>query len=103
MAAHFHQAKTRQLTKLDACAVTLGGITQFLFDGALIALFTHVDKVDHDQTAHITQTQLARDFFGGFRVGVECGVFDIGATGGLGRVNVNRHQGFGLIDNDGAA
>ena len=63
----------------------------------------HVDEVDNDQAAHVTQAQLAGDFFGRFQVGLQCGLLNVVTLGGTGGVDVDGHQGFGRIDDDGTA
>ena len=79
------------------------GVLEAGFDFALVLGVFHVDEVDDNQTAQVAQAQLAGDFFGSFDVGIEGGRFDIAATGGACRVDVDRYQCFGMIDNDGAA
>ena len=63
----------------------------------------HVDKVDDNQTAHVTQAQLTGDFLCRFQVGLERGFLDILAFRGAGRVDVDGNQGLGRINHDGAA
>ena len=46
---------------------------------------------------------MAGDFLGRFQVGLQGGFFDIAALGGASRVDVDGHQGFGRVDDDGAA
>ncbi|KAG1350140.1 hypothetical protein G6F61_014724 [Rhizopus arrhizus] len=72
------------------------GITQALFDGALVLAVFHVDEVDDDQAADVTQAQLAGDFLGRFQVGLERGLLDVAALGGARGVDVDRGQRFGL-------
>ncbi len=43
------------------------------------------------------------DFLSRFKVGLQGGFFDVAAFGGARRVDVDGHQGFGRIDDDGAA
>ena len=103
MTRQFHQAEARNLAQLHARTVIAQRVAQFVFDFALVALVFHVDKVDHHQAAQVAQAQLARDFFGGFKVGAKSGFFNVVAARGARRVHVHRHQRFGVIDNDGTA
>ncbi len=79
------------------------GIAQAVLDLALMLGVLHVDEIDHDQAAEVAQTHLAGDFIGRFEVGVVRGLFDIAALGGACRVDVDRYQRLGVVDDDGAA
>ncbi|MNK94212.1 hypothetical protein D3C87_1144050 [compost metagenome] len=103
LTGHFQQAEARDATDLHASAVGFQAFADFLFHGALVLGRGHVDEVDDDQAADVAQAQLTGDFFGRFKVGLQCGFFDVAAFGGARRVDVDGHQGFGRIDNDGAA
>src|SRR5215469_2624036 len=71
---------------------------------AIAALF-HVDEVDDDDAAQIAQANLADDFFHGFDVGADDGVFEaIGtAANEFAGVYVDGHERFGVVDDDVAA
>ena len=101
LTGHFQQAEARDATDLDASAVGFQAFADFLFHGALVLGRGHVDEVDDDQAADVTQAQLASDFFRCFQVGLQGGFLDVAAFGGASRVDVDGHQGFGRIDNDG--
>src|SRR5690606_7297088 len=103
LARKLHEAKTRDLAHLHASAVEVERITQALFDGALVLVVLHVDEIDHDQAAEVAQAQLAGDFVGGLKVGAQGGFFDVGASRGAGGVDVDRHQGLGVVDDDRTA
>ena len=70
LTGHFQQAKTGDTTGLNPGAVHGQGLTNTVLNLALVAVVTHVDKVDHDQAADVAQAQLAGDFVSGFQVGV---------------------------------
>lgn len=103
LARQFHQAETGDLAHLHAGAVEMQGITQALFDGALVLAVLHVDEVDDDQAAQVAQAQLAGHFVGCFHVGAQRGFLDVGAAGGTRRVDVHGHQRLGVVDDHGAA
>ena len=65
----------------------------------VVARFFHVDKVNDDQTGHIPQAQLTRDFIGGFQIRFQSRFFNITFFGRPPGVDVNRDQSFGLIHN----
>ncbi|MNI23184.1 hypothetical protein D3C73_767590 [compost metagenome] len=99
----FHQAKARNLAHLHAGTVEMEGVTQALFNGALVLAVFHVDEVDDDQAAQVAQAQLAGHFVGRFGVGAQRGFLDVCAACGAGGVHVDGNQGFGVVDHDGAA
>ena len=69
----------------------------------MIARRQHVDKVDHDQTAHVAQAQLTGNLVGRFEVGAQRRILNIGGLGGARRVDVNGDQRLGRIDDNRAA
>ncbi len=103
LTGHFQQAEARNTTDLHAGTVGFQAFADFLFHGALVLGRRHVDEVDDDQAADVTQTQLTGDFLSRFKVGLQGSFFDVAAFGGARRVDVDGHQGFGRIDDDGAA
>ena len=103
LTGQFHQAEAADLAGLHARAVEFQPFAQASFHFALIARALHVDEVDDDQAAQVAQTQLAGDFLGGFEVGFERRLLDIGATGGTPGVHVDGNQRLGVIDDDRAA
>ena len=103
LAAHFEQAELADRAKLDAGAVLAQRIAQAVFHFAAVLRLFHVNEVDHDQAAQITQTHLAGHFVGSFQVGAGGGFFDIATLDGAGRVHVHRNQSFGVVDHNGAA
>src|SRR5690606_18092967 len=102
LTGHLQQAEARDTADLDARAVGFQRFTHFLFHGALVLGRGHVDEVDDDQAADVAQAQLARDFLGGFQVGLQCGFLDVAAFGGARRVDVDGDQGFRRVDDQGA-
>ena len=102
LARQLQQAKPADFAGLNAGTVVMQGVTQTVFDFALIPGTFHVDEVDDDQTTEVAQTQLAGDFVSCFQVGLQCSLFDIAALGRATRVDVDRYQGFRMVDDDGA-
>ena len=103
LAAHFHQAELADAAELHAGTVLAQRVAQAVLDLAAVLRLFHVDEVDDDQAAQIAQAHLARDFVGGFQVGARGGFLDVATLDGAGRVHVDRNQGFGVVDHDGAA
>ncbi len=96
---HFKQTKRADTADLKTCTVVAHCFLKLAFDRCLIAVVFHVDKVDNDQTGKVTQAQLAREFFGRFKVGLVSGFFDVAFAGRTAGVNVNRDQCLGRVDN----
>src|SRR5687767_2408002 len=103
LARELHQAEARDLADLHPGAVELERVAQAVLHLALVALRLHVDEVDDDQAAEVAQAQLARDFLRRLEVGAERGFLDVAATRGTRRVDVDRGQGFCMVDDDRAA
>ena len=64
--------------------------------------WAHVDEVNDYQATKVANTQLASDLVGGFEVGVQSSGFDVSALGCAGRVDVDRYERFGVIDDNAA-
>ena len=100
LARHLEQAEVRDAANLDAGAVVAQRVLHTALDGAVVALFLHVDEVDDDEAGEVAQLQLARDFFGGFDIGVKCCLLDRELARRLARVDVDGDERLGLIDDD---
>ena len=72
-------------------------------DRAVVALLVHIDEIDDDQTRQIAQPELPRDLVGGLEIGLERGVLDVMFARRPTGVDVDRHQRFGLVEDDVAA
>ena len=69
-----------------------------------VAALVHIDEVDDDDAAEISQANLANDFFDRVHVGFDDGVFEArGFAYVLAGVDVDGDQRFGLVDDDVAA
>ena len=65
LAAHFHQAELADGAELHTGAVLPQRVAQAVFDVAAVTAFFHVDEVDDDQAAQVTQAHLAGHFVSG--------------------------------------
>ena len=97
------QAEPRDLAQLHARPVVAQRVLHPHFDLALVAGALHVDEVDDDQSAEVAQPELPGDFVGGLQVRVERGRLDVARLGRARRVDVDRDQGFRMVDHDGPA
>ena len=100
---HLEQAETRDLADLDTRAVLADGLAQPVFHVTLMLLRAHVDEVDNDQATQVSNTELAGDFIRRLEVGIQRRCLDVAALGRAGRVDVDRHQRLGMVDDDAAA
>ena len=103
LAAQFQEAEAGKFAHLHTGAVFFERVAQDVFNIALVLGVFHVDEVDDDQTAQVAQAHLAGDFFGGFHIGFERGVFDVRAACRAGGVDVDGNQGFSVVDHNRAA
>ncbi len=103
LAAHFHQAEAGDAAHLDTRAVVLERFLHRLLDLADVGAVLHVDEVDDDEARHVAQTKLAGDFLRGFEVGGDGGLLDAVLLGGAARVDVDRDERLGRVDDDIAA
>ena len=86
---HFEQAEARNMADLDTGTILTYRFAQAVFNRALVAYRRHVDEVDDNQAAEVTQTQLAGNLIGRFQVRVECRFFDVTAAGGASGVDID--------------
>ena len=70
LTGHLEQAEAGDTANLDARPILFQGFLQTVLDSALIAVRRHVDEVDDEQAAEITQAQLTGDFVGRLEIGV---------------------------------
>ncbi len=84
-------------------AINLQRFSQPVLDCALVFLRAHVDEIDHDQAAHVTQAELPGDFLGRLQIRVEGRLFNVGAFGGARAVDIDGNQGFCRVDYQAAA
>ena len=103
LARQLEEAEAADLAGLHAGAVVAQGVAQAVLDLALVLGRLHVDEVDDDQAAEVAQAQLAGDLVGRLAVGAEGGLLDVRALGGATRVDVDRDQRLGVVDDHGAA
>ena len=89
MAGHLQQSKARNPTYLNPGTINLQRVAYAGFYRALVASRQHIDEIDYDEAAHVTQPQLPGNLVCRFEVGAQRGVFNIGAAGCLGGVDVD--------------
>ena len=93
----------RNAADLDARAIVLQRVLHPALDRAIVARFLHVDEIDDDQAGQIAQAELTGDFVRRLEIGAERGVLDIVLARRAARIDVDRDQRLGLVDDDVAA
>ena len=88
------------MADLNTRPVLTHRFTQTVFYRTLVAYWRHVDEVDNNQAAEVTQAQLTSNLIGSFEVGVKRGFFDIAAAGRACGVDIDSGQRFCAVDND---
>ena len=78
-------------------------MAQPLFDFSLVFAVHHVDEIDHDKPAQVSESQLTGYFISSFEVGLVGCVLDIGALGCTGGIDVDGKQRFGVINDKSTA
>lgn len=69
LAADFHQSQRRKSACAEPSATTLAGRSQAREYIIAMVLRAHVDEIDHDDAADVSELKLARNRIGGFHVG----------------------------------
>ena len=103
LARQLHQPEPGDLAGLHPGTVVVQCLFQSLLDFALIARVLHVDEIDDDQAAEVAQAHLPSGLVGRLEIGAQRRLLDVGALGRPRRVDVDRHQGLGVVDDDRTA
>ncbi len=103
LARQLEQAELGNPAELNPGTIQLQRFPQLVFDIALVPARFHVDEIDHHQATQVAQPQLPRHFGRSLHVGVERGLFDIRALGCPCRIDIDRGQRLGVIDDDRTA
>ena len=103
LARQLQQAESADPADLDARPVGPHGFLQPFLDRVPVLGHRHVDEVDDDQTGKVPEPQLARYFIRRLEVGLVGRLLDVAFLGGAARIDVDRNQGLGRVDDDVAA
>ncbi len=74
---------------------------QSLFDVALRLVRLHINEVNDDQPAQVTQPKLSSDLFSGLKVRSQSSLFNVGPPRGPCRVHVNGNKCLGMVNDQG--
>ena len=86
-----------------ACAVNFSRLVETGFHILTVAADAHVNEVDNNKTAKVTQAHLARNFVCRFKVGLVGGFFDVATFGRFRRVDIDGNERFGVVNDEFAA
>ena len=101
LARHLHQTERSDLGDLMLRTVTRQALDQAAQHQVTVRGHHHVDIVDHDHAADVTQTQLAGDFLGRLKIAPGDGFLKaLALTDEPARVHVNRGHCLGAVDDD---
>ena len=104
LAGHLYQAEARDLRDLVTGAVAAEALDQAAQDEVSVRLEDHVDEVDDDHAADVTQAQLADDLLGGLDVVAGDGLLERAAGAGeAAGVDVDDRHRLGAVDDERAA
>ena len=81
-----------------AGAVNFGCVVEAGFHVLAVAADAHVDKVNDDEAAKVTQAHLARNFVCRFKVGLVSGFFNVATFGRFRGVDIDGNERFGVVN-----
>ena len=102
LAGHLDQAEGAHAQDLGSGPVALDGLAEGSLDAAAMPLLAHVDEVVDDHAAQVAEPELAGDLLGGPQVHLVGGPLGVVLDPEVARVDVDGHQGLGLVDDDRA-
>jgi hypothetical protein len=100
LTCHFNQSERADPEHSRSCSVSHDCITQSSLNSTTMAFFTHVDKVVHDDTAQVTQTNLASNRIGRLQVHLIRTLFSVVIGSEASTIDVNGNKGFRLINHE---
>ena len=103
LARHLDQPELGDFENVGARFVFFQRFPQSFVDLLAIGLFFHVDEVDDDEAADVSQPELAHDLLHRLDIGLEDRFFLIAFADEAAGVDVHSRQRFGPFDDDVAA
>ncbi len=104
LAGNRDQPKIIELKHLGWSPIQFELVLQGLHHLVAVLTLVHVDKVDHDDSTQVAQTNLTNDLGDGIEVGLENRILEPSSLAYiLAGVDVDGHQSLGLIDDDRSA
>jgi hypothetical protein len=104
LACHFHEAELGDGEDMGFGAVAAETFFHAEIDGLLIAARFHIDEIEDDEAAHVTEAKLTADFVGGLDIDFsDDGFLFFGGAFMAAGIDVDGDEGFGFVDDDIAA
>lgn len=100
LAGHFDETEIGDLEDIGFGAIALESGDKGGADAVAVFGAFHVDEVDDDQTADVSDAELIDDFGDGFEVGLEDGVLEVFATDKASGIDIDGGESFGLVDHE---
>ena len=99
---HLHKTQRGYFSNLVLSAVTPQALDQTTQHKITVRFKHHINKVDNNNAANITQTQLTHDLLCRLQVILGDGLFKVtAATGKFTGVNIYHGHSFGTVDHQG--
>ena len=99
-ARHFDETELRYLQNLGACPVMPQRLFQHLEHELFMLVRVHIDKINDDQAADISQAELAHNFVHGFEIRGEHRRRRIALANKPPGVDIDGNERFGVINDD---
>ena len=103
LACHLDQTQRREPAHRQLGAVAAQLLAELGQHVLAVVFAQHVDEVDDDDAAQVAQAQLARNGLRRLQVGLEDGFVEVAGAHIAARVDVDRGQRLGLVDDEVAA
>ena len=94
LARNLHKTKLTQREYVVLRTIFLHILTHPLIEQLTVFCKMHIDKIDHDNTSHITQTQLPRQLIGSTQINLERVLLLCAGFHAMTAVDVNHMQSF---------
>src|SRR5262245_60902598 len=100
LAGHFDQTQFGYFQDIASSFVFFERVLESIVDFFTIGFFLHIDKVDDNDAAYVSQTQLPHDFLSRLQIGPDDGLFLISFANKSSGIDVNGRQSLRSLDDD---
>ena len=103
LTGHFHKTELGDIEDLGTGLVSRERLAERVDHLAAIVFDFHVDEVDNDDAANVSEAKLMSHLLSCLEVVLEDSLFKIGRTDILSRVDVDNRESLGVLDDERAA